>query len=309
MPLRQRQEIQEVLRQRLRMASEVDDKVMWAAEVINAADALLVTAGAGMGVDSGLPDFRGTQGFWRAYPVVAKLGLSFEEMANPAWFKKDPHLAWAFYGHRLDLYRKTMPHDGFNRLLEVARSKPHGHFVFTSNVDGHFQKAGFAPERIVECHGSISHFQCAACCTNEIREAESETVTIEESSFRALEPLPKCKNCPALARPNILMFGDWSWLSHRTDAQQARFDVWLSELTKSSTKLAVVELGAGSAIPTVRYTSERVVKSIGGTLIRINPLEHEVPSGQIGLPLSAAEGIGKICDCAKTFAAGSKPLD
>jgi NAD-dependent SIR2 family protein deacetylase len=49
-----------------------------------------------MGVDSGLPDFRGAQGFWRAYPAIAKLGLSFEGMANPAWFKKNPHLAWAF---------------------------------------------------------------------------------------------------------------------------------------------------------------------------------------------------------------------
>ncbi len=62
-----------------------------------------------MGVDSGLPDFRGAEGFWRAYPVMAKLGLSFEEMANPAWFQTDPHLAWAFYGHRLNLYRRTQP--------------------------------------------------------------------------------------------------------------------------------------------------------------------------------------------------------
>ena len=48
---------------------------------------LLVTAGAGMGVDSGLPDFRGTEGFWRSYPPLAELGLRFEEVANPAWFR------------------------------------------------------------------------------------------------------------------------------------------------------------------------------------------------------------------------------
>lgn len=57
---------------------------------------MLITAGAGMGVDSGLPDFRGSEGFWKAYPVVANLGLSFEELANPALFKQKPHLAWAF---------------------------------------------------------------------------------------------------------------------------------------------------------------------------------------------------------------------
>ena len=59
-----------------------------------------------MGVDSGLPDFRGTQGFWRAYPLYAKLGLDFASMANPRWFTTDPAFAWGFYGHRLELYRR-----------------------------------------------------------------------------------------------------------------------------------------------------------------------------------------------------------
>src|SRR5580698_927669 len=103
--------------------NELASALQRAAEVIRAADALLIGAGAGMGVDSGLPDFRGNEGFWNAYPVVAKLGLSFAEMANPAWFENKPHLAWAFYGHRLNLYRKTVPHDGFATLLSWAAKK------------------------------------------------------------------------------------------------------------------------------------------------------------------------------------------
>lgn len=277
------------------LETRLAERVGLAAEAIDAAAAVLVTAGAGMGADSGLPDFRGTQGFWRAYPVIAKLGLPFEEMANPAWFSQDPALAWAFYGHRLNLYRSTTPHAGFSQLLKIGRSKPRGYFVFTSNVDGQFQKAGFAPERIVECHGSIHHFQCAASCTNEIWDACNEIVTVEESSFRALEPLPGCRNCPALARPNILMFNDGSWLGGRSEAQQERFSEWLGELARCSANLAVIELGAGSAIPTVRHTSERVLQGVGGTLIRINPREESVPPGHIGLRLGAAEGIGRIC--------------
>jgi hypothetical protein len=91
-----------------------------AADAIRRADALLITAGAGMGVDSGLPDFRGNEGFWRAYPAFAKLGLRFDELANPRWFASDPSLAWGFYGHRLNLYRTTTPHDGFAILLQWA---------------------------------------------------------------------------------------------------------------------------------------------------------------------------------------------
>lgn len=116
------------------------DSLRQATTAIREADALLITAGAGMGVDSGLPDFRGNEGFWKAYPVAARLGLSFMDLANPHWFAKDPALAWAFYGHRLNLYRRTIPHAGFATLLRWAERKPAGYFVFTSNVDGHFKE-------------------------------------------------------------------------------------------------------------------------------------------------------------------------
>ncbi len=127
---------------------------------IHEADGLIVAAGAGMGVDSGLPDFRGSAGFWRAYPALGRAGLQFEEIANPAAFARDPPLAWGFYGHRLALYRRTVPHRGFALLREIAAGLPGGAFVFTSNVDGQFQKAGFAEARIMEVHGSIHHLQC-----------------------------------------------------------------------------------------------------------------------------------------------------
>jgi NAD-dependent SIR2 family protein deacetylase len=273
----------------------VEGDVRQAAEAIRNADALLISAGAGMGVDSGLPDFRGRQGFWRAYPVLARLGVSFEEMANPRWFKDEPTLAWAFYGHRLNLYRSAAPHPGFSQLLAIGASKPHGYFVFTSNVDGHFQKAGYSAQQIVECHGSIHHFQCAACCTDQIWEADGQAVAIEEISFQARQPLPECKNCKRLARPNILMFWDGSWLSHRTEEQHKRFSTWLNELHVASANVVIIELGAGSAISTVRHTSEQVAERLQGKLIRINPREAEVPDGHIGLTLGALEGIARIC--------------
>src|SRR5262245_199088 len=83
------------------------DAIVRAAGEIADADALLVTAGAGMGVDSGLPDFRSAGGFWRTYPRLGQLGISFEQMAQPSWFRDDPAMAWAFYGHRQALYRRT----------------------------------------------------------------------------------------------------------------------------------------------------------------------------------------------------------
>ena len=125
------------------MHNETISHIKKAAETIRDADALLITAGAGMGVDSGLPDFRGDKGFWKAYPPFERLGVSFVDMANPGWFSRDPELAWGFYGHRLGLYRATTPHRGFDILQRWADGLEYGCFVFTSNVDGQFQQAGF----------------------------------------------------------------------------------------------------------------------------------------------------------------------
>ena len=62
------------------------DSIQRAADCIAAADALVITAGAGMGVDSGLPDFRGREGFWRAYPALASAGVAFEDIPTQKAF-------------------------------------------------------------------------------------------------------------------------------------------------------------------------------------------------------------------------------
>jgi len=263
-----------------------------AAETITNAEALLVTAGAGIGVDSGLPDFRGDEGFWRAYPPLKRLGISFVDMANPIWFKRDPELAWGFYGHRLGLYRSTDPHDGFRILQEWGKECTNGFFVFTSNVDGQFQRAGFDGERILECHGSIHHLQCTARCGNEINSAAGFEVSVDDETFKAAPPLPSCSACGALARPNVLMFGDWGWLPERTSVQEGRFSSWVSNL--GDARLAIIEIGAGTAVPTVRMTSEQLARRSGSTLIRINVREPQVPGDHIGIAMGGLEALVEI---------------
>jgi len=104
-----------------------------AARLIAAADGLIIAAGAGMGVDSGLPDFRGNAGFWRAYPALAEARIAFEDIASPDAFRASPARAWGFYGHRLNLYRRTVPHAGFSILQAIAGRLAQGSFVFTLN--------------------------------------------------------------------------------------------------------------------------------------------------------------------------------
>ncbi len=274
----------------------MENKYKKAAEIIQNADALIFTAGAGMGVDSGLPDFRGNKGFWNEYPAISNLGISFAEMANPYWFKENPKLAWAFYGHRYHLYKKTKAHKGFDKLLAWAKQKKGGYFVFTSNVDGHFRQAGFEEHCIEEVHGSINHLQCSIPCNNVIRKADELQVSINTESFEAQEPLPRCPDCGAVARPNILMFGDWAWLSQRSEEQNYRFNTWLGELKNRNMQPVIIETGAGTAVATVRMKSERLASEFNTHLIRINPRDYHIPEYIKGTEISdnALEAIEKI---------------
>jgi len=262
-----------------------------AAQLLKAADAIIITAGAGMGVDSGLPDFRGDEGFWNAYPAYRHLGLAFSDMANPRWFEDNPSLAWGFYGHRLNLYRSTTPHAGFDVLRRFANKMKHGAFVFTSNVDGAFQKAGFDPQRIVECHGSIHHVQCTAGCGVGILDAGDVQVKVDPKTFEAQGPLPKCPRCGELLRPNILMFGDPMWEYARADSQEQRMVEWTQDLVERRAALVILEVGAGTHIPSVRARSSSLSNRLNAPLVRINTRDPEGPRGTLSLPMKAKEAL------------------
>lgn len=248
------------------------------AEWLRSADGLLITAGAGMGIDSGLPDFRGPGGFWAVYPALGRARIAFESIANPGAFARDPALAWGFYGHRLALYRRTEPHGGFAILKEIAARLPHGGQVFTSNVDGQFQKAGFLADRVCEIHGSIHHLQCTDNCREALWTAEDFQPEVDADNCRLLNDFPHCPHCGALARPNILMFGDWGWQERRTALQFQRLQQWLGQVQRP----VCIEIGAGTHIPTVRHFSE----DHAWRLIRINPSEPDIPNVETGIALT-----------------------
>jgi NAD-dependent SIR2 family protein deacetylase len=267
-------------------------RIPLAASLIAESDGLIITAGAGMGVDSGLPDFRGKRGFWSVYPQLAMENISFQEIANPEAFANDPKLAWSFYGHRLALYRDTKPHMGFQYLRAISKRLKHGAFVFTSNVDGHFQKAGFSESRIIECHGSIHYMQCQKPCNQQIWDATEFKPDIDRFLIGRDFELPECPTCPIcgdIARPNILMFGDWYWIERRTQLQMARFHEWRYKVKKP----VIIEIGAGKAVPTVREFGEELEVPI----IRINPFDAEVfRDCDVSLEMGALEGITAISE-------------
>lgn len=269
----------------------IQESIKKAANFIHQADALIIAAGAGMGVDSGLPDFRGNEGLWKAYPALHRAGLSFMEIANPMAFEKDPESAWGFYGHRLALYRNTIPHEGFSILKRWGSKMSQGHFVFTSNVDGQFQKAGYAESHLYECHGSIHYHQCTLPCNDQIWRADAFKPIVDSDHCRLVSKMPTCPYCRCIARPNILMFGDWAWIADRASVQRENLNSWLIALENP----VIIEIGAGTAVSSVRDFSKRIIDDYNGQLIRINPTNCTLTRPQdIGLPLNALETLTAI---------------
>ena len=140
----------------------------------------------------------------------------------------------------------------------------------------------------MECHGSI-HWLQHLDSPGGIWSATELQIDVNEKDLRIVSSLPTKKG--RVIRPNILMFGDWNWDSSRTERQGDALLSWLQKLNLR--ELVVIEIGAGTAVPTVRHQSERLQRA-GAKLVRINPRESHGPSGTIPIPLGALEALSRI---------------
>lgn len=246
---------------------------------------VIITAGAGMGIDSGLPDFRKPNGLWN--------NEEFKELAQPSIFTSYPEKAWGFYGHRLNMYKKTIPHEGYQMLLDYVKDKDY--FIFTSNVDGQFQKAGFDNEKITEAHGNIHYLQCTGCSREIFNEYPLE---IEVDAQMQTSSYPLCEECGSVLRPNILMFNDHDFNRSRVHDQQGRMFQFIDKIKVK--KIVIIEVGAGTDVPSVRSFSETIRQLPNSFLYRINLDEYEIPDEEdddgMSIPLGALDGIKKVLD-------------
>lgn len=266
--------------------------IIQAAQLIREADSFVIVAGASMSIDSGLLDFRYGNNFWNTFPELQGLQHGFLGLATERNFTYRSELAWGFYGHCLRLYRAAVPHAGYALLKKWGERMPLGYGVFTSNVDGQFQKAGFDEARIVESRGSIHHLQCIHCCKKAVwSAADFEPKLTQGLCHMDSNDFPLCPHVGCVcgfARPNVLMPFDGLWVSQRSDAQLSRLDGWL----KTTQSPIVIELGGDSDVG--RFAAQ-VQANKNASLIRIHPHDCEVSgSRSVSLPMGALAGLMAI---------------
>jgi NAD-dependent deacetylase len=150
---------------------------------------VLVITGAGVSAESGIPTFRGKDGYWR--------NLDPTKLATPEAFARDPNLVWDWYRERRQRIRKAQPNPAHQAIAKLAVEA--GEFLLvTQNVDNLHRRAGLPAEKMVQIHGDIFMTRCSRC---DFRRYEHEQWHDDSS-------LPKCPECGALMRPGVVWFGE-----------------------------------------------------------------------------------------------------
>jgi NAD-dependent deacetylase len=167
--------------------------------MITSAETVVVLTGAGISAESGVPTFRGPDGLWQSFRA--------EELATPAAFDRDPRLVWEWYSWRRERIAACVPNAAHMALARFALRRPNVRII-TQNVDGLHALAavsvaeGADPQAAMplDLHGSIFRDRCTMCAFQ--RENRSG---VDASS---LATLPRCEQCGALLRPDVVWFGE-----------------------------------------------------------------------------------------------------
>src|SRR5262249_28066070 len=117
-------------------------------------------------------------------------------------------------------------------------------------------------------------------------------IDVDMETMQARQPWPICPGCGALARPNILMFGDGQWDEARAFEQEQRLHAWLRRI--DGKRLVLIECGAGTAVRAVGQFGGARARGLGGTLTRTTAREPHVPAGHVGLAMGALEALRRI---------------
>jgi NAD-dependent deacetylase len=213
--------------------------------LVREARALVVLTGAGVSAESGVPTFRGEGGLWKSFRP--------EDLATPQAFQRDPRLVWEWYGWRRELVGRCRPNAGHAAIARAALGGA-GLTVVTQNVDGLHEVAAreaaagrdAAPALPVELHGSLFRSRCTRCGRK-----SSDRGVIDAASD---DTLPRCADCRALLRPDVVWFGealDAAVLERAFEVARAA-DVCLvvgtSALVQPAASLPMATLDAGGAM-------------------------------------------------------------
>jgi len=210
---------------------------------------IVFVTGAGISQESGIPTFRGKDGYWRKYDPM--------KLASIDAFYDDPKLVWEWYDDRRKNILDVKPNEGHFAISQMEEFKDV--VILTQNIDGLHQRSGST--NVLELHGSIIRIKCTVCdFTDNITE-----------NFESLPP--KCK-CGSMLRPDVVWFGE-----------PLPQNIWQSAIKEASVCDVMVIVGT-SLVVSPANTLPVYAKQNGAILIEVNP-EKTVMSNDMALSIQA----------------------
>ncbi len=219
---------------------------------------ITVLTGAGISAESGIPTFRGPEGYW----TVGSAVYHPQEMATFAMFEKDPEAVWAWYLYRMGVCRQALPNRGHLALVGMEGLLGDRYALVTQNVDGLHRRAGSAPERMYEIHGNLDQVRCSASCTQKL--APLPPLVSAKARGDGLLPAEvdhlHCAACGAWLRPHVL------WFDECYDEAYFRYETVMALAQQTDLLLIVGTSGATNLPAQVAMT----VAQHRGTLVDVN---------------------------------------
>jgi NAD-dependent deacetylase len=249
------------------LAALLDDV---AGELDRGGGRLVVLTGAGLSADSGLPTFRGPEGYW----TVGSAVYTPEEIATRAAWRRMPDEVWRFTLRLIRAGAGAAPSAGHRAIAELDRHFGDRCITITQNVDGLHLRAGNHPGRVLAIHGDVAFVRCGADCSEELLPLPPAVLAPDFDP--ATDPSLRCSRCGALLRPHALFFDEYySEALYRSDSAR--------RAAGGAALLLVVGTAGATTLPNL--IAEDAAGS-GAVIIDVNPndgpfagLARAVPRG------------------------------
>ena len=219
---------------------------------------VLVLTGAGISAESGIPTFRGSDGYW----VIGSQNYMPEEMATLAMFERHPEQVWRWYLMRFGVCAKAQPNQAHRALVTLESALLDRFALVTQNIDGLHRRAGSSEARTYCIHGDAAYVRCAAGCGVGLLPLPSlEGDSIGSELTAQQRELLTCPDCKRWLRPHVL------WFDECYDETNYRADSAL-RAAQAADLLIVVGTSGATSLP---MRIGMLCQQLGAAVIDINP--------------------------------------
>jgi len=265
----------------------MQDVCQYAAQALEKPGKVVFLTGAGISAESGIPTFRGKEGFW----TVGSKNYLPEELATNAAFRQMPDELWGWYLYRRTICRRAQPNAAHEALVAAEDTLNDRFLLITQNVDGLHTRAGNSLQRTYQIHGNIDFMRCTAQCEDSVLPIPQDMDGIDRDEI--LSPEHKqyliCPRCSSATRPHVL------WFDEMYDEENFRFN---SSLEAARNCALLVIIGTSGATNLPNQIAQNAA-AFGAAMIDINPEENlfsriAVKAGGRFVAESAGEAVPRL---------------